>query len=613
MKQRLPFADESFDLVRMSCLALCVTSDSWIFVLQEVCRVLTLGGRLELIEDEMFFPFARHSPVFGSNTSLSDLNPPKLDVSIPSASFTTFNVVDVEINNPGLGPSSSEEVSTELYGLYEVDEEEEVEAEEDDDTRTLNGDAHPTPRSQRMGSKSRSRSASRPPNYPYNAHPQGHAHGNSSSSFSQPIRRPPALSQREWNRGYSTSKDIEALFDHMLLHKFGIQPNISEMILGLLKEVFGHAREMKTMHLTLAPEDGGVSNELDERGRTAAGKGSGNISPTTTKNGNGMNRDKQTIGSHTRGLILWPSTFIPMAQSEIEIHASKHLRTLLSCKKLLLEHAMEATEDEEIGEESVQEALWEYERCVLCCRLLTLLTPVVFQLVSCAIVLPPLPVPLFRILQISLTTLRPLQSLPCPIQLVRSGKSKGAPFHDLITVTDYVSHREFRQRFVWDRSGNHVSTSSRDSSRDPTRRPVAPSQLSNQIQLPASFPAGATPDAYTTTHHIPPIPSNHSHSHSRSGSQSYTYPLNAPLTLSSMTTPGMGAGPSSSGASSSKRNASPASALASGSAGSSSVSVGGMSQGPARSVYAPGGMTHVRTFRIYEAIKIDDGVWGAAH
>ena len=77
-----------------------------------------------------------------------------------------------------------------------------------------------------------------------------------------------------------------------------------------------------------------------------------------------------------------------------------------------------------------------------------------------------------------------------------------------------------------------------------------------------------------------------------------------------MTTPGMGAGPSSSGASS-KRNASPAGALTSGSAGSSSISVGAMSQ--ARSVYAPGGMTHVRTFRIFEAIKIDDGVWGAAH
>ena len=50
-----------------------------------------------------------------------------------------------------------------------------------------------------------------------------------------------------------------------------------------------------------------------------------------------------------------------MTQKELEIHASKHLRMLLSCKKFLVEHAMEATEDEEIDEDSVLEALWEYE------------------------------------------------------------------------------------------------------------------------------------------------------------------------------------------------------------------------------------------------------------
>ncbi|KAF8199043.1 hypothetical protein BJ912DRAFT_687030 [Pholiota molesta] len=50
-----------------------------------------------------------------------------------------------------------------------------------------------------------------------------------------------------------------------------------------------------------------------------------------------------------------------MSQAEIEIHASKHLRMLLSCKNFLLEHALEATDDEEIDEESVLEALWEYE------------------------------------------------------------------------------------------------------------------------------------------------------------------------------------------------------------------------------------------------------------
>jgi hypothetical protein len=50
-----------------------------------------------------------------------------------------------------------------------------------------------------------------------------------------------------------------------------------------------------------------------------------------------------------------------MNQSELEIHASKHLRVLLSCQNFLLEHAIEATDDEEIDDGSILEALWEYK------------------------------------------------------------------------------------------------------------------------------------------------------------------------------------------------------------------------------------------------------------
>ncbi|KAI0720115.1 hypothetical protein C8T65DRAFT_706094 [Cerioporus squamosus] len=67
VKYALPFPDNSFDLVRMANLTLCIPMSRWKFVLTQVRRVLKPGGRLELIDDDLFFPSvlprtARDSP-----------------------------------------------------------------------------------------------------------------------------------------------------------------------------------------------------------------------------------------------------------------------------------------------------------------------------------------------------------------------------------------------------------------------------------------------------------------------------------------------------------------------------------------------------------------------
>jgi len=138
------------------------------------------------------------------------------------------------------------------------------------------------------------------------------------------------LSPEAWDRSLAISEDLEALFEHMLLDVFDVQKDPSDFILSLMKRVFGEAREVETMNIVLAP-------------------------PDSTEN------SPQQGLSHCPGLILWPSTFIPMDHNEVEIHASKHLRTLLCCKSFLTQHAIEIAEDERVDEEFVSEALWEYE------------------------------------------------------------------------------------------------------------------------------------------------------------------------------------------------------------------------------------------------------------
>ncbi|KAF9521367.1 S-adenosyl-L-methionine-dependent methyltransferase [Crepidotus variabilis] len=56
---RLPFADATFDFVRMANLVLCIPHDKWEFILGEVRRVLTIGGRMELIDDQISFPYGK--------------------------------------------------------------------------------------------------------------------------------------------------------------------------------------------------------------------------------------------------------------------------------------------------------------------------------------------------------------------------------------------------------------------------------------------------------------------------------------------------------------------------------------------------------------------------
>ncbi|TFK25141.1 hypothetical protein FA15DRAFT_680390 [Coprinopsis marcescibilis] len=348
LKQRLPFPDNSFDLVRMSSLTLCITADAWIFVFQEICRVLTVGGRLELIDDSIIFPYGKpastsaNGPATPTSTPRLNVLAPRLDIHIPSSAFSTFSIYeDSERINPGLGILEDEE---DVYDLYQVKEEE---AESDlDDTATLSG----------------IESDAQPP--ALQADPRATPVPRARSNATQASAR-----RMAWLRHDAICRDLEALFEHMLTHKFGIHMRPEEFVLELMQDVFGHAREIKTMHLSLAPPDVAVDEDAPRgrpkdtsRSHDRYGGFGGTFKHIPSPSGTVSSRTAAgTPLSRSPGLVLSPSTFIPMAQGELEIHASKHLRLLLSCKKFLVEHAMEATEDEEIDEDSVLEALWEYE------------------------------------------------------------------------------------------------------------------------------------------------------------------------------------------------------------------------------------------------------------
>ncbi|KAK0497462.1 hypothetical protein EDD18DRAFT_154770 [Armillaria luteobubalina] len=236
---KLPFPNNSFNLVRMANLTYAIPFEKWEFVLNEVCRVLTVGGRLEIIDDHVFFPYGKIPEIQGSRIDPnSDLEPPQ------GTTTTTDNESD-----------NTEELAS--------------------DSTTLNSRS-PTP--------------------------------------------VPSTTSDPWTEQATATKELESLFEQLNDSQFGIHLHPSQFLVNTAQSVFGHARELRTMHLMLAPPHLGFTDESHQL-------------------------------THSPGLVLRPSTFIPLSRTEIEVHALKHPRLLLSLKDTLMGFA---------GEE-VEDALWDYE------------------------------------------------------------------------------------------------------------------------------------------------------------------------------------------------------------------------------------------------------------
>lgn len=86
--ERLPFPDNHFDLVEIRRIARGVPEDKWASVFEEVSRVLTPDGAIELVEEELLFPGGSEPcnchHALGSDTNETPVGSPVLLAS-PSA------------------------------------------------------------------------------------------------------------------------------------------------------------------------------------------------------------------------------------------------------------------------------------------------------------------------------------------------------------------------------------------------------------------------------------------------------------------------------------------------------------------------------------------------
>ncbi|KIM70068.1 hypothetical protein SCLCIDRAFT_101937 [Scleroderma citrinum Foug A] len=346
VKYKLPFPKETFDLVRMANLSLCVPADRWVHLFSEVSRVLAPGGRLELIDDQMQFPYSKktlqHPPA-----------PQIIPRSIRSSSFLDD---DTPQSGDAMKPDGEES---------------------DDDFKST---------------KSRF------------------------STLIEPDPIPPGVPfdpVKDWNSKIDISASMEHAFESMLTCKFNVIPRPREHIQDALQHVFGryNLHKEKDFWCFLAPpsdkDSDNASVGSSESGSSGASGGVKKVGKdlvqwVTTDKSKKDKKDKdrkkgdrssgESLSSFTQvpetisakaagrlgivpvtprqlpsgqspGLIVNLQTFIPLSAFELEMHACKHIHTLLGCKAAIHEYISEAHRDSKspVPESAIDDLLWEYE------------------------------------------------------------------------------------------------------------------------------------------------------------------------------------------------------------------------------------------------------------
>ena len=222
LRHHLPFANKSFDFVRMANLTLCIPYDKWEFVLSEVHRVLTIDGRLELIDDQIFFPYG------------------------PSPAMPTPMQIDKEASL--FGEDDEDTLKDDSTG--------EGDSMETDSTLISEPDfssSHDQPK-QTTVLELRDNNFLRPP-LPKLLMPLTPIdHDTREDPIATPYP-PMTIPSASWSLQAAASRDMETVFQNMLNHKFGIHTRPSDFVVDMMKDVFGNGRKLKSFHLKLAPRD----------------------------------------------------------------------------------------------------------------------------------------------------------------------------------------------------------------------------------------------------------------------------------------------------------------------------------------------------------------------
>ncbi|EIW64149.1 uncharacterized protein TRAVEDRAFT_68021 [Trametes versicolor FP-101664 SS1] len=355
VKYGLEFNDNSFDLVRMANLTLCISKRKWFAILHEVWRVLKPGGRLELIDDDLFFPGVPPHPRLSMDLSQGSPRPnlPRTPSgshlnSMPRIAALTRSASQRHIPDALHGPGSPRATKARhARSVSEVEYGHKAETASElefifDNMLIMNGiHAHPHlflirwlhevfgPKWARETQKLELAVPSRALMEGVNFGPKDHAAASPAGVASGEKRR-----SEDGEKGRPSWLTIDSKKDRK-------------------------AEKEK--------EKGGRAGRTSEDGLRDP-KGMDGISPKARQLLFGDDKARATPPSagpyQPPGIVLLPHTFIPCSPLELEMHACKNMNTLLGCKYALSKFMMSSRGEKGeplVSERDVDDYLWDYE------------------------------------------------------------------------------------------------------------------------------------------------------------------------------------------------------------------------------------------------------------
>ncbi|KAH9932002.1 S-adenosyl-L-methionine-dependent methyltransferase [Epithele typhae] len=366
LHERPPFPDESFDLVRMANLSLCIREHEWQHVFEQVWRILRPGGRLELIEDDLFFPAITPRPT-------RDAAPAPTGWSTPGRRPRTASTVETSRRTPIPRSASTSRPGSPLLGSIDQD-------------KPL-------------------------PDLPW--------------PFATPTRRRThrrVQSDIDFALDVAQATYLENAFGAMLARQ-RIAPRPDAVISAALTNAFGDEWVRQTQELELSVPSRALSERCQSAGirppTAPAGAAPGAVPHGHGHHGRRTSEDERPKHerlaaapipipppaspsrarwsdephAHTPatremaakarkvlvdggeiqgptgpyqppGLVLLPATLLPCSPLELEMHACKHMNTLLGCKNALTEYLVVKRDKEGkrcVSEKMVADFLWEYD------------------------------------------------------------------------------------------------------------------------------------------------------------------------------------------------------------------------------------------------------------
>ncbi|KAF5312409.1 hypothetical protein D9619_002650 [Psilocybe cf. subviscida] len=276
----LPFADGSFEFVRMANLILCIPHDKWSAVLAEIYRVLAPGGRLEVVDDEMCFPYAdkprerkRHgkkrsvssfeeSDSDASDNLFEDSRPKRSDDDSTETESTFFS--ETSSRPTSFDSKGSHNGSVPLLQISDKDNK-----EEDDKEAGLSESVTVRPISAMTGRGPMS--AFLPPTPPFATPPEPavfRSDKRPAETVIESYQHHAQAPQDLWERQAWASRDMERIFDMMLGQTYGVFPRFADRsIVDVMQGVFGEgaAGKVSSFHVKLAPADSPIGAQARAR------------------------------------------------------------------------------------------------------------------------------------------------------------------------------------------------------------------------------------------------------------------------------------------------------------------------------------------------------------